>query len=96
MLSESPFLGATRPKPPAESTTVGLSPVEMRRLRISEALATDVPDLGWDRGHHTRQIIRKGGPITREPLVPPMARAIDDYLDGRTDGPTSSPPAAAG
>lgn len=110
VLSESPFLAVTRPKPPTDSTTTGLTTPEMRRLRaaaaadgpraaalvqlllanglrITEALTADADQFGWDRGHRTLQIVRKGGKISREPIVPATARALDTYLAGRTTGP---------
>ncbi|MBM7790346.1 tyrosine-type recombinase/integrase [Tenggerimyces flavus] len=110
VLTESPFLGVKRPKPPKNSSTVGLTKAEMRRLRaaaaadgprsealvellqnnglrISEAVQADADHLGWDRGHRTLRVLRKGGDITTEPLAPLTARAIDTYLDGRTTGP---------
>ncbi|GAA5005410.1 tyrosine-type recombinase/integrase [Actinopolymorpha pittospori] len=110
ILTESPFLGVARPKPPKDSPTIGLDKAEMRRLRaaaiadgprsaaliqlllanglrITEALAADADQLSWDRGHRTLQLTRKGGLITRAPLAPPTARAIEHYLAGRTTGP---------
>jgi integrase/recombinase XerD len=56
-------------------------------LRIAEALGADVRDYGHDRGHRVLRIIRKGGKATRIPLAPPVIRALDAYLDGRTSGP---------
>ena len=41
VLTQSPFLAVARPKPPADSSTTGLSAPEMRRLRA--AAAADVP-----------------------------------------------------
>jgi integrase/recombinase XerD len=56
-------------------------------LRISEALAADIRDYGHDRGHRVLRIVRKGGKAARIPLAPPVVRALDAYLDGRTSGP---------
>jgi integrase/recombinase XerD len=56
-------------------------------LRIGEALAADVEDLGTERGHRTLRIIRKGGRRATVVLAPITARAIDDYLGGRESGP---------
>src|SRR3954447_10933910 len=56
-------------------------------LRISEALAADIRDYGHDRGHRVLRIVRKGGKAARIPLAPPVVRALDTYLDGRTSGP---------
>jgi len=56
-------------------------------LRIAEALGTDVSDLGRERGHRTLHIIGKGHKDAVIPLAPPVALAIDVYLNGRTSGP---------
>jgi integrase/recombinase XerD len=56
-------------------------------LRISEALGADVRDYGHDRGHRVLRVVRKGGKAARIPLAPPVVRALDAYLDGRTSGP---------
>jgi integrase/recombinase XerD len=56
-------------------------------LRIGEALAADVTDLGIERGHRTLRITRKGGRRATVVLAPVTARALDDYLDGRESGP---------
>lgn len=56
-------------------------------LRINEALSRDVEHLAHDRGHRILRLERKGGRGDRTVLTAPVARAIDDYLDGRTMGP---------
>ena len=56
-------------------------------LRISEALGTDVADYAQDTGHRVLRITRKGGKTARVPLAPPVVRALDDHLHGRTTGP---------
>jgi site-specific recombinase XerD len=56
-------------------------------LRIGEALAADVTDLGSERGHRTLRVTHKGGRRATVVLAPVTARALDDYLDGRADGP---------
>ncbi len=56
-------------------------------LRIGEALAADVEDLGAERGHRVLRITRKGGRRATIALAPVTARALDDYLAGRTTGP---------
>jgi integrase/recombinase XerD len=56
-------------------------------LRVSEALGTDVGDLGTERGHRTLRVHRKGGRYATIPLAPKTAMAIDAMLDGRTEGP---------
>ena len=55
--------------------------------RIGEALAADVEDLGAERGHRVLRVTRKGGRRATVALAPVTARALDDYLAGRTAGP---------
>nr|WSY53805.1 tyrosine-type recombinase/integrase [Streptomyces sp. NBC_00886] len=56
-------------------------------LRVDGALAADVSSLGYDRGHRTLTIVKKGGATAKLPLPPITVDAIETYLDGRTDGP---------
>jgi site-specific recombinase XerD len=56
-------------------------------LRISEALGADVRDYGHDHGHRVLKVTRKGGKSARVALAPTVVRALDTYLEGRTDGP---------
>lgn len=55
-------------------------------LRSSEALNSDIQDLGLERGHRTLTITRKGGKIVTIPLAPRTARAIDLYVGERAKG----------
>jgi integrase/recombinase XerD len=56
-------------------------------LRISEALGANVRDYGHDHGHRVLKVTRKGGKTARVALAPTVIRALDTYLDGRTEGP---------
>lgn len=56
-------------------------------LRISEALGADVRDYGHDHGHRVLKVRRKGGKTARVALAPPVVRALETYLAGRSDGP---------
>jgi site-specific recombinase XerD len=56
-------------------------------LRISEALGTDVDDLGTERGHRVLVVKRKGGKRATVPLAPRTAEAVDTYVGERTGGP---------
>jgi integrase len=56
-------------------------------LRVSEALAADVTDLGHDKGHRTLTIRAKGGAEAKVPLPPAVARAVDSAVGDRTAGP---------
>jgi integrase/recombinase XerD len=56
-------------------------------LRVSEACATDVEDLGIERGHRTLRIVGKGNKPATVPLVPRTARTIDLAIGERHEGP---------
>jgi integrase/recombinase XerD len=56
-------------------------------LRVTEACATNVEDLGMERGHRTLRIIGKGNKPTLIPLVPRTARTIDLAVGERCEGP---------
>jgi integrase/recombinase XerD len=56
-------------------------------LRVSEAIGTDVDDLGLERGHHTLRIVRKGGNTVIVPLAPRTARTVYLAIGERTEGP---------
>ena len=52
-------------------------------LRVDEACAADVIDLGADAGHRVLRVIRKGARKARIPLTPATAAALDAYLADR-------------
>lgn len=56
-------------------------------LRIDGALGADVSSLGYDKGHRTITVRLKGGGTSKKALPPITSHAIDEYLDGRTEGP---------
>jgi integrase/recombinase XerD len=56
-------------------------------LRVSEACAADVADLGVERAHRVLAVVGKGDQHTLVPLAPRTIRAIDSALGGRTNGP---------
>jgi site-specific recombinase XerD len=56
-------------------------------LRVSEACATNVEDLGLERGHRTLRILGKGNKPATVPLVPRTARTIDLAVGERYEGP---------
>jgi integrase/recombinase XerD len=56
-------------------------------LRISEALAVDIGDLGHERGHRTLRLLRKGGKRQTVALPPRAAEAVDQLVAGREEGP---------
>ncbi|MHB2024587.1 MAG: hypothetical protein ACYCO3_14890 [Mycobacteriales bacterium] len=56
-------------------------------LRVSEAWATNIEDLGLDRGHRTLGIMGKDAKPAVIPLVPRTARTVDLAVDERSSGP---------
>ena len=56
-------------------------------LRVSEACATNIEDLGIERGHRTLRILGKGNKPAAIPLVPRTARTIDLAVGERHEGP---------
>jgi integrase len=56
-------------------------------LRVSEACATNIEDLGLERGHRTLRIVGKGNKPAVIPLVPRTARTIDLAIGERNQGP---------
>src|ERR671912_818235 len=55
-------------------------------LRVSEACATNIEDLGIERGHRTLRIVGKGNKPATVPLVPRTARTIDLAVGERHEG----------
>ncbi len=64
--------------------------------RTTEVLAADVSDLGHTGGHRVLYVTRKGGKRQALPIAPWVGRLVDDYLDGRTDGPLFATSARGG
>jgi site-specific recombinase XerD len=56
-------------------------------LRVSEACATNIEDLGLERGHRILCIVGKGNKPAKIPLVPRTARTIDLAVGERHEGP---------
>lgn len=56
-------------------------------LRVSEACNADIDNLGFERGHHTLLVDRKGGKRAIIPLAPRTYRALTLAIDERTTGP---------
>ncbi|WP_091413636.1 site-specific integrase [Friedmanniella luteola] len=54
-------------------------------LRISEALNAEVRNYGHDHGHRVLKVIARAARPPASPS-PPVVRALDDYLAGRTTG----------
>ncbi|MFT3854587.1 MAG: tyrosine-type recombinase/integrase [Ilumatobacteraceae bacterium] len=67
---------------PALAVLLGLN-----GLRVSEACATNIEDLGAERGHRTLQIIGTGNKPAAIPLVARTARTISFVAGERTAGP---------
>ncbi len=56
-------------------------------LRVDEACAADIADLGDDAGHKVLRVVRKGSRKAKIPLTPAMVAALDTYLADRARGP---------
>lgn len=56
-------------------------------LRIFEATASNVTDLGEEHGHRVLRVTGKGTKIVLVPLPPAVSRAIDRAVDARLTGP---------
>jgi len=56
-------------------------------LRVSEAVAAEIGELGHERGHRTLRILRKGGKIATVPLAPRTAAAVALLIGDREQGP---------
>ena len=52
-------------------------------LRVDEACAADVADLGEDGGHRVLRVVRKGARKAKIPLTPSTVAALDAYLADR-------------
>jgi site-specific recombinase XerD len=55
-------------------------------LRIDSLLNARVEHLGYDKGHHVLSVKVKGGGRKKKPIPPVAWDALQDYLDGRTEG----------
>ena len=52
-------------------------------LRVDEACAADITDLGEDCGHRVLRVVRKGARKAKIPLTPATVAALDAYLADR-------------
>ena len=52
-------------------------------LRVDEACAAHVADLGEDCGHRVLRVVRKGARKAKIPLTPATVAALDAYLADR-------------
>jgi integrase/recombinase XerD len=52
-------------------------------LRVDEACAADVADLGKDSGHRVLRVVRKGARKAKIPLTPATVAALEAYLADR-------------
>jgi integrase/recombinase XerD len=52
-------------------------------LRVDEACAADIADLGEDSGHRVLRVVRKGGRKAKIPLTPATVAALEAYLVDR-------------
>jgi integrase/recombinase XerD len=95
--AESPTLGLGHLQFEALITTARLSDnindfalvalLGLLGLRIFEACGLSVSHLGEEHGHRVLRVRGKGGKVVLVPLPPAVARAIDQAIDGRENGP---------
>jgi integrase len=95
--AESPRLGLGHLQFEALITTARLSAnindfalvalLALLGLRIFEACAASIADLGEEHGHRVLPVRGKGAKVVLVPLPPAVARAIDRAVDGRDTGP---------
>ena len=95
--AESPTLGFTHLQFEALLTAARESPnpcdfalvamLGLLGLRIFEATAADIADLGEEHGHRVLRVCGKGTKIVLVPLPPAVGRAIDWAIGSRTRGP---------
>ncbi len=52
-------------------------------LRVDEACAADIADLGEDSGHRVLRVVRKGARKAKIPLTPATVAALEAYLTAR-------------
>lgn len=78
----------------AASRSAGPRPAALVHLllatgaRVSEVCEADVSDLGWsDDGHRALTVVRKGGRRGTLPILPAYWVVIEEYLNGRRQGP---------
>jgi site-specific recombinase XerD len=73
----------TDPGPQALRTAAVIRLLLHNALRVDEACAADVTDLGADAGHRVLRVTRKGARRARVPLTPATGAALDAYLAAR-------------
>jgi site-specific recombinase XerD len=56
-------------------------------LRVSEACGANIEDLGFEGGHRTLTVTRKGNKRQTIPLPPKVVRVIEQAVGTRTAGP---------
>jgi integrase/recombinase XerD len=57
-------------------------------LRIFEATAANITNLGEEHGHWVLRVSGKGGKVVLIPLPPAVGRAMDKAISDRPKGPS--------
>jgi len=71
------------PGPQALRTAAAIRLLLHNALRVDEACAANVADLGADSGHRVLRVTRKGARKAKIPLTPATGTALDAYLTAR-------------
>ena len=106
VLAESPTLGLTHLQfevlltAARESTNTNdfalIAMLGLLGLRILEACAADIADVGEEPGHRVLRVVGKGSKVVLVPLPPAVGRAIERAIDERESGPVLRTCGAAG
>jgi len=73
------------PHPNAARTAAAVGVLLFTGIRVGELLSADTTDLGYDRGHRTISVTRKGGKRATLALPAPATGRLEAYLAGRGD-----------
>ena len=84
----SPRLAADADRGPQALRTAAVIRLLLHNaLRVDQAWAADVADLGADADHPVLRMARKGARMTKVPLTPATGVALDAYLTDRHTRP---------
>ena len=82
---EAPLTAARQSSNPCDCALAAM--LGLLGLRIFQAAAANLADLGEEHGHRVLRVCGKGTKIVLVPLPPAVGRAIDQAIGSRTSGP---------